>query len=97
MTDVQITVTVPQAAQALGAALVQLVSDVKAKGSLTADAVALVETAVANFSELKLEASDPNLPAYAGLLAGQLVGVLVAAPAPAAPAAQAAPAPAPAS
>ncbi len=91
MTDVQVTITVPQAAQALGSSLVQLVTDIKAKGNLTADAVSLVETVVANFAELKLEATDPNLPAYAGLLAGQLVGLFVAAPA-----AAAAPAPAPA-
>jgi hypothetical protein len=93
MSDVAITIQVPQAAKQLGDALVQLVSDLKAKNSITADAISVAEDAVSNFAELKLEASDPQLVQYAGVLAGQLAQALLApAPAPAAAATTSAPA-----
>jgi len=82
--QVQVSVSVPAQAKALGDALVLVVADIKAKKSIAAivaDSLPALLVAVENYSELQAELQDPQLLVYAGLLGGEILQALKAAPA----------------
>lgn len=81
--DVQVSVAAPAGIKAVGDLLIAIIVDVKAgkaAGAIVEDAVPGLISAMGLIGELGADLKEASVIPYAGLLAGQLVAALMAAP-----------------